>query len=67
MFSMLQFVILAFISEYLARLLDELEHKAAYAVVFEKTSKAMINQDRINVWEESTTTDQNYVATARNN
>lgn len=66
LFSMLQFVILAFISEYLARLLDEQEHKAAYAIVFEKTSKAMINQDRLNVWEDSTTSDQNYVATARN-
>lgn len=67
LFSMLQFMILAFISEYLARLLDEQEHKAAYSIVFEKTSKAMINQDRINVWEDSTTNDQNLVATARNN
>ena len=64
---MLQFMILAFISEYMARLLDEQEHKAAYSIVFEKTSKAMINQDRINVWEDSTTNDQNLVATARNN
>lgn len=67
LFSMLQFIILAFISEYLARLLDEQEHKASYTIVFEKTSKAMINQDRINVLDDSTTNDQNFVATARNN
>ena len=66
-FSMLQFIILAFISEYLARILDEQDQKSTYSVVFEKTSSAMINQDRINVWEESTTSDENLVATARNN
>lgn len=66
-FSMLQFMILAFISEYLARILDEQDQKATYSVVFEKTSSAMINQDRINVWEDSTTSEENLVATARNN
>lgn len=63
---MILFVILAFISEYLVRLLEEQGNKASYSVVFEKNSLVMINQDRINVWEESTTDDANLVQTGRN-
>ena len=66
-FALFQFIILAFISEYLARLLGEIGNPSGYAVVFEKTSAVMVNQDRINVWEESTTDDVNEVQTARNN
>ena len=66
-FALTQFVILAFVAEYLARILGEIGNPAGYAVVFEKTSAVMVNQDRINVWEESTTDDVNEVQTARNN
>ena len=66
-FALFQFIILAFISEYLARLLGEIGNPSGYAIVFEKTSSVMVNQDRINVWEESTTDDVNEVQTARNN
>ena len=63
---MIQFVILAFISEYLVRLLEEQDGKASYSIVFEKNSLIMINQDRINVYEESTSDDANLVQTGRN-
>ena len=66
-FALTQFIILAFVAEYLARLLGEIGNPAGYAVVFEKTSAVMVNQDRINVWEDSTTDDVNEVQTARNN
>ena len=66
-FALMQFIILAFVAEYLARLLGEMGNPAGYAVVFEKTSAVMVNQDRINVWEDSTTDDVNAVQTARNN
>lgn len=66
-FALFQFIILSFISEYLARLLREIGNPSEYAIVFEKTSSIMVNQDRINVWEESTTDDVNEVQTARNN
>lgn len=66
-FSFLQFMILAFISEYLGRLLYEQRHQEAYNVVFEKNSLTMLNQDRINVLEVSVNTnDQNLVQTGRN-
>lgn len=66
-FSFLQFMILAFISEYLGRLLYEQRHLEAYSVVFEKNSLTMVNQDRINVLEVSINeSDQNLVQTGRN-
>lgn len=65
-FALLQFVILAFISEYLARLLIEQSHPQSYSVVYEKNSLVMVNQDRINVLENSINTDQNFVQTGRN-
>ena len=52
---------------HLARILGEIGNPSGYAVVFEKTSAFMVNQDRINVWEESTVDDVNAVQTARNN
>lgn len=66
-FALTQFIILAFVAEYLARILGEIGNPSGYAVVFEKTSAVMVNQDRINVWEESTVDDVNAVQTARNN
>lgn len=65
-FSLLQFIILSFISEYLARLLTEQHHSQAYSIVFEKNSLVMVNQDRINVLETSTNDDINKVQTGRN-
>ncbi|MEA1650313.1 hypothetical protein UAJ10_14985 [Nitrospirillum sp. BR 11164] len=50
---MLLFLILAFISEYLGRLLDERRGIAEYAVVSEKNSKTMVNDKRVNVQTES--------------
>lgn len=46
---MLIFVILAFIAEYLGRLLDEQRGSADYSVVVERKSDAMVNEDRLNV------------------
>lgn len=63
-FAFLQFVILAFISEYIARLLDE-DSLQDYSIVSEKTSSVMVNQDRLNVMSESISDDQNLVQTAR--
>ena len=66
-FSMLQFIILAFISEYIARILEEHGQKSPYSIVYEKLSFVMINADRVNVLKESTSQDLNLVSTARNN
>lgn len=52
LFFMIQFLILAVITEYLGRILEE-QRQQPYTVVFEKTSARMVNADRINVLEES--------------
>jgi hypothetical protein len=65
MLFMFQFVMLAFFSEYLGRLLDERSKQANYAVVFEKTSAVMVNQDRVNVLGESVAPEPNRVQTGR--
>lgn len=44
-----QFIILAFLGEYLARLLDEKEGIAEYSVVYEKNSQVMLEHNRLNV------------------
>ncbi|MCE9884674.1 glycosyl transferase family 2 [Obesumbacterium proteus] len=62
---MLQFVMLAFFGEYLGRLLDERSEQADYSVVFEKNSGVMVNQDRVNVLSEATSTFKNKVQTGR--
>lgn len=67
MFAMLQFVILGFIGEYLARVLDEQGGQNSYTTVFEKNSLTMVDADRINVLDTSISTDPNHVQTARNN
>lgn len=46
---MIQFVILAFLGEYLARVLDERSDGVDYSILFEKNSPCMINENRLNV------------------
>ena len=67
LFAMLQFLILGFIGEYLARMLDEQSRQSSYSTVFEKNSLTMVDADRINVMESSTETEPNKVQTATNN
>lgn len=63
--SSIQFVILSFIAEYLNRILIEQSNTNGYSIVFEKNSQVMINQDRINVLEQSTSQTDNLVQTGR--
>ena len=49
---MLLFIILAFISEYMSRLLDEQRGGNDYAVVYEKHSTVSLKEDRVNVLSE---------------
>ncbi|WP_312583632.1 glycosyl transferase family 2 [Atlantibacter sp.] len=62
---MMQFVMLAFFGEYLSRLLDDRSEQAAYSVVFEKNSAVMVNQDRVNVLNNSINEEENLVQTGR--
>lgn len=62
---MLQFIMLAFFGEYLSRLLDDRNEQAAYSLVFEKNSAVMINQDRVNVLNNSVNDELNLVQTGR--
>lgn len=55
---MLMFIILAFISEYIGRMLEEQRGAADYAVVYEKNSTVMVNADRVNVLADSIAPDQ---------
>lgn len=64
-FSFLQFVILTFLSEYVGRILVEIREHDQYSIVYERNSLAMINQDRINVLEESENNEINLVQTGR--
>lgn len=61
----MQFVILSFIAEYLNRILVEQANANGYSIVFEKNSQVMINLDRINVLEQSTSQTDNLVQTGR--
>lgn len=63
---MMQFVMMAFFGEYLGRLLDDRSEQADYSVVFEKNSAVMVNRDRVNVLNDSTSLDLNSVQTGRN-
>jgi hypothetical protein len=62
---MMQFVIMAFFGEYLGRLLESQGEQGDYSVVFERTSKVMVNQDRINVMNNSLNPESNRVQTGR--
>lgn len=50
---LLMFAMLAFFGEYLARLLDEQSHGREYAVVEEKHSSVLLDENRLNVLSES--------------
>lgn len=63
---MLQFIMMAFFGEYLGRLLDDSGDKADYSVVFEKNSLVMVNQNRINVFNNPLNEELNLVQTGRN-
>lgn len=63
---MMQFVMMAFFGEYLNRLLDDRSGQADYSVVFEKNSAIMVNQDRVNVFNQAMSAEQNFVQTGRN-
>ena len=54
---MLMFVILAFISEYIGRILEEQRGGSDYAIAHEKNSAIMINVDRVNVMTDSIAND----------
>ncbi|WP_426418661.1 hypothetical protein [Bradyrhizobium genosp. A] len=61
---MLLFVILAFISEYLSRLLEEQRGTSDYAVVYEKHSPVGLGEARVNVLSQSTSTEVSGIQTA---
>ena len=63
---MMQFIMMAFFGEYLGRLLDDRSEQADYSVVFEKNSAVMVNQDRVNVLNDSVSKEVNLVQTGRN-
>jgi hypothetical protein len=49
MLFMILFIILAFLGEYLSRLLDDRNEQSNYTVSFEKNSSVMLNEKRKNV------------------
>ncbi len=63
---MLMFIILAVISEYMSRILDEQRGSTEYSIVSERNSALMINSNRVNVLNESVAVDINRVQTGRN-
>lgn len=65
-FFLVQFVMLAFISEYLGRLVSEQHRTKDYSLIFEKNSLIMVNRDRINVLSEEDSVEKNFVQTGRN-
>jgi hypothetical protein len=50
---MLLFIMLAFLTEYVGRILDAVEKRNDCFTVKEITSRVMINKDRLNVLSES--------------
>jgi polyisoprenyl-phosphate glycosyltransferase len=63
---MLMFIILAFISEYMSRILDEQRGSAEYAIVYEKSSAIMVNSNRVNVLNDAIAADVHAVQARRN-
>lgn len=61
----IMFIIMAFQSEYLARLLEEQYQRSEYFVVSEKHSSVMVDTSRLNVFEKSVSSDTNAVQTGR--
>ena len=64
---LMQFIMMAFFGEYLGRILDDRSEQGNYSVVFEKNSQVMVNQNRVNVLNDSENIDINLVQTGRNN
>lgn len=62
---MLLFLILAFIGEYIGRLLDDRSEQSDYSVAYEKNSSVMLNENRCNVLNESVSQDVTRVQTGR--
>lgn len=62
---MIQFIMMAFFGEYLGRLLYDRGDQADYSVVFERNSTVMVNQDRVNVLNNSLSIEENFVQTGR--
>lgn len=63
--ALLQFTMLTFISEYLGRMLRELNRDKDYSLIYEKNSYVMVNRDRINVLQDSSEELNNKVQTGR--
>jgi glycosyltransferase involved in cell wall biosynthesis len=61
----LVFLILAFIGEYVARIIEETADHKDYSVLFEKHSSVMIDEERLNVYHVSTREDVSLVQTGR--
>lgn len=66
-FSSMQFIMLAFLGEYIGRLLEERGEHADYSIVLERHSSRLVNKDRYNVKQDPVETHPNSVQTARNN
>jgi len=60
------FIMLAFFGEYLGRLLDDRGEQFCYSVVYEKNSSVMLDENRVNVLNESETREPVLVQTGRN-
>lgn len=63
--ALLQFTMLTFISEYLGRMLRELNRDKDYSLIYEKNSYVMVNRDRINVLQDTSEKLKNKVQTGR--
>jgi hypothetical protein len=60
------FIMLAFFGEYLGRLLDDRGEQFSYSVIYEKNSSVMLDENRINVLNESEAREPVLVRTTRN-
>ena len=62
---LLAFIMLGLFGEYLARLLNDISGHAQYDVLFEKHSSVMLDTNRLNVFEDSSTEIVNQVQSGR--
>lgn len=60
------FILLAFFGEYLGRLLDERGEQFSYSVVYEKNSSVMLDENRVNVLNDSEVREADLVNAMRN-
>lgn len=61
----IQFIMMAFFSEYFRRMLDDRSDKADYSILFEKNSIIMVHQDRVNVHSSPEVREENLVQSGR--